>query len=147
MTACAGRRQDKIPAALLTFLYSDRGVHGIVWRQDSSVIRGTSGHCDAMPCTSMHDRQSLHFQQETEKWRAGRKCFNSHLGTIRVNDKWPFPEHTRGLWQSTELCSSSLWTRLIPFLVDCPSFNQLRHLIFESKWNERQPNTPQALFI
>lgn len=144
----AGRRQDKIPAALLTFLYSARGVHDIVWRQISfPVIKGTSGNCNAMPCISIHDRQNLHFQQETDKRRAGRSCFNSRLGTIRLSDTWPTPEHARGLWQSTELWSSFLQTRLIPFLVNYPSFNQPTHFSIESKWNERQANTPKVLFI
>lgn len=78
--------------------------------------------------------------------RAG-EAFHPHLGAIRLNNKWPAPEHTKCLWQSTELCSNVLWTRLMHFLVDCPSFNQLRHLSIESKWNEKQANAPSAFYL
>lgn len=88
------------------------------------LVTGWSGLCDAMPFTSMHDRQSLHFQKKTEKWKAGRMYFNSHPGTIRLKNIWPAPEQTKGSWHS-----SFLWTRWITFLVDCPSSNQLRHCI------------------
>lgn len=145
VTAHAGGGQDQTPAALLMFPCSDRGVHSTVPRQGSfPVSTGRAGPCNAMPWRSRGlDIRGLYCQQEQRT----REGFNPHLGAIRLNDKWPAPEHTKCLWQSTELCSSGLWTRLMPFLADCPSFNQLRHLSIESKWNEKQANAPRGLFI
>lgn len=127
-------QQDRIPAALLRFAGSNRAVLSPVPGQDPSPLcAGGSEHCHAMPWTSKGlGVQGLDFQQEQRT----REGLHPHLGAIRLNDELPTPEHTKCLWQSTELCSSVLWTRLMPFLVDCPSFNQLRHLSIESKWNK-----------
>lgn len=104
---------------------------------------GTAGQDPSSTDISIQGHSGFGFPEGAENCRG----FSSSSWSIRLNNKWPAPEHTKCLWQSTELCSNVLWTRLMHFLVDCPSFNQLRHLSTKSKCNEKQGNAQSAFYL